>query len=445
MANKSNPVFRQISLAAEALEPELVSIRRDLHRYPELAWTEMRTSSLIARFLKSIGMDEILIGDQVCDRESRMGVPADDILEKSYLLAQEHGGDPAYLPFTKDGMTGVIGILRCGEGPVIGMRFDIDALPVFEDTKDAHLPTAEGFRSVYDGVMHACGHDGHATTGLGVAKILCGMREKLHGTVKFIFQPAEEGVRGAKSIVTKGHLDDVQILLGAHMGGDAAIGANTIGIGTSRTLATTKMDVTFRGKAAHAGFAPDAGNNAMLAMATAVLNLQAIPRYGAGPTRINVGKVVAGTSRNVICDRATMEMEVRGLTSEANAYMTEYSERIIDSAAKMHACTYSIKLQGEAKGDCNSTELMDRVLTICRDKMDMCVMEMPDNPNGGASEDYSFMSERVRKLGGQSCYFMNLNACAGPIHNPTFDFQESALVHGVKAFSAIAADFLIQD
>lgn len=445
MACENHPIFQSIHSAADGMQEQLTAFRRDLHRYPELGWMEMRTSSLIARKLVELGCDEVLVGDQVCDKESRMGVPADSVLEEHYRLALENGGDPEFLPYTRGGMTGVVGILRCGEGPVVGMRFDIDALPIQESDDPDHYPAANGFRSVFPGVMHACGHDGHAATGVGTAAVLCALRDQLHGTVKFIFQPSEEGVRGAKSIVAKGHLEDVQYLLGAHMGSDASVTVPTVGVGTSRTLATTKMDVTFHGKSAHAGFAPEAGNNAMLAMATAVLNLQAIPRYGKCPTRINVGRVTAGVGRNVICDRAVMEMEVRGLTSEANDYMADYARRIIAAAAQMHNCTYDIRLQGEARGDCNSQALMDEVKDVCRNKLRLNLLEVPDNQNGGASEDYSFMSSRMQELGGQSCYFMNLNGLSGPIHHPRFDFQEEALVNGVKAFAGVAADLLIPD
>ena len=111
----------------------------------------------------------------------------------------------------------MIGILRCGEGPTVAMRFDIDALGVFEEHDPSHRPAKEGFNSVNEGFMHACGHDGHATIGLGVAKVLMSIKDQLHGTVKLIFQPAEEGVRGAKSIVDNGHLDGVDYLIGSHV------------------------------------------------------------------------------------------------------------------------------------------------------------------------------------------------------------------------------------
>ena len=433
-------VYQEIRAAAAAMQPQLTAIRRDLHRNPEPGWTELRTSMRIARALTDMGCDEVLVGEAVCDRDSRLGLPADEVLEAAWRRAK--GTDPVFLPQMRGGMTGVIGILHCGDGPVVGLRFDIDALPVTEADDPAHIPAAEGFRSKIDGVAHACGHDGHTAIGLGTAKLLCRLRDHLRGTVKFIFQPAEEGVRGAKAIVEKGHLDDVDVLLGAHLGGEPGRKTDAVGVGPNRTLATTKLDVTFRGKAAHACLVPEAGNNAMLAAATAVLNLHAIPHFGAAPTRVNVGRLTAGSGRNVICDRAVMELEVRGLTTEANDYMTAYAKRIVEAAAEMYGCTCGISLRGEAAGDCNDSDLCQTVMTVCRDRLGLSVEELQDEPRGYISEDYSLLAARVRAHGGRSCYFKNLTACTAPIHDPRFDFPERALVTGVTAFAGLTAALL---
>ncbi len=427
---------------AEGMQAELSALRRDLHRHPETGWTELRTSALIAQRLTALGFDEVLVGEAVCDRASRLGLPSGEALEAADRRAKAQGADPVFLEAARGGMTGVIGVLRCGEGPVVALRFDIDALPIREDDGADHLPAAEGFRSETEGVMHACGHDGHTAIGLGTAKLLCNLRQRLQGTVKLIFQPAEEGVRGAKAIVEKGHLDDVDFLLGAHLGGDRSIQTPTIGVGANPTLATRKLDVCFHGKAAHACLAPDAGNNAMLAAATAILNLHAIPRCGDAPTRVNVGRMTAGSGRNVICDRAVLELEVRGLTTAANDYMTDYAERIVRAAAQMHGCTCEIALRGEAAGDRNSPALCERVLTVCRDGLGLPVCRLDEETGGFISEDYSLLAERVRAHGGQSCYFKNLAACAAPIHDPRFDFPERALVTGAAAFAGVTAELL---
>lgn len=423
------------------LLPELIALRRDFHAYPELGWMEMRTSSIVARLLTTYGCDEVLMGEDVCDRESRMGVPSKEALEAHYEDAKAHGADPEFLPCTKDGMTGVIGILHCGPGPVVAMRFDLDALPFTESSDDDHFPVMKGFRSTCEGIMHACGHDGHTAIGLGTVKTLCQMREALHGTIKFIFQPAEEGVRGAKSIVAHGHLDDVDILLGAHMAGKQSITKPFIGVNAGHSLATTKIDVTFHGEAAHAGIVPEEGHNAMLAMATAVLNLHAIPRFSKGGTRINVGRVTAGNGRNVICPEAKLELEVRGDTSEANDFMEAQAYRIIQAAADMYGCRCETKIMGSARSGSNTPELNERVLTVCKDQLGLDAARLRD---GGAtgSEDYSYMSERVMSNGGQSCYFLNVNALSAPLHNEKFDFEEIALLNGVKAFVGMGIHLL---
>ena len=208
----------KIIAAAEALEEKLVAQRRDFHKYAETGWLEMRTSSIIARKLTEMGYP-VLIGKDVCLDEARMGLPEAEVLEENYRRAIAQGADPEFVQQTRGGFTGVIATLDCGEGPTLALRFDIDALGVFESDDADHRPAAGGYRSVNEGMMHACGHDGHATIGLGIAEVLMGIKDKLHGTIKLIFQPAEEGVRGAKSIVAAGHLDDVDYCIGSHIFG----------------------------------------------------------------------------------------------------------------------------------------------------------------------------------------------------------------------------------
>ena len=160
---------------AQAILPELTAIRRDLHRYAEPGWLEMRTTSLLARKLTDLGY-EALTGPAVCKADARMGLPSDDALEAHYKWAQENGADPEFLPATRGGFTGVIATMHCGEGPTIALRFDIDALGVLEADDETHLPAREGFRSVTPGIMHACGHDGHAAIGIGTAMLLRELR-----------------------------------------------------------------------------------------------------------------------------------------------------------------------------------------------------------------------------------------------------------------------------
>ena len=357
-------IYEQILKMTDEMAGELTAQRRDFHKYAEKGWFEMRTSSIIARKLTDMGY-EVLVGDQVCKRDSRMGVPSEEELDAQYERAVSQGADPEFVKYTKGGMTGVIGILHCGEGPTVAMRFDIDALGVFEEhDASCHRPAKEGFDSVNEGFMHACGHDGHATIGLGVAKVLMAIKDSLHGTVKLIFQPAEEGVRGAKSIVDNGNLDGVDYLIGSHVSDKDPEDPAVVIPGSHGSLATTKYDVTFHGKAAHAGGSPEIGKNVMLAVGTAILNLYAIPRHSGGESRVNVGTVVAGSGRNVIADEAKMEIEVRGETTEINKFMEDYAVSIIENAANMHGCTCEMKLMGAAYSLASDEALMERVRMV---------------------------------------------------------------------------------
>jgi aminobenzoyl-glutamate utilization protein A len=429
-------VFEKITALADGMADRLTAQRQDFHKYAETGWFEMRTTSIIARHLTNLGY-EVLLGEDVCDRETRMGVPSDAELEAHYALALEQGADPEFLPYTKGGMTGVVGILRCGEGPTVAMRFDIDALGVVEADEPEHRPAAEGFASVNRGAMHACGHDGHATMGMGVAEVLMAIKDQLHGTVKLIFQPAEEGVRGAKSIVAKGHLDGVDYFLGSHMTGRKPEDDSQLIPGSCGSLATCKYDVTYRGKSSHAGGAPHMGKNALLAAAAAVVNLYAIPRHGAGASRINVGKLVAGSGRNVIADEAFMEIELRGATTEINNYMIGYAEDILRNTAAMYGCSCEMKLMGAADSANSDEDFCLDVKRILSEKMGIRMSDKLMLHVGG-SEDVSYMMNRVREQGGKATFMRVLSIMAGPAHNRRYDYQEEALATGVKAFCGMA-------
>ena len=432
--------MEKINELAILMQPELVAQRRDFHKYAESGWFEMRTSSIIARKLADLGY-EVLTGDDVCEKDARMGVPSQDKLDAHYEKALSQGADPEFIKPTRGGMTGVVGILRCGEGPTMAMRFDIDALGVFESEDPDHFPRKEGFASVNEGWMHACGHDGHATMGLGVAKILMEIRNQLHGTVKLIFQPAEEGVRGAKSIVEKGHLDDVQYFLGSHMTNRIPTDPEAQIIpGCYGALATCKYDVVYTGKAAHAGGSPHTGNNALLAAASAVMNLNAIPRHGKGSSRINVGTLVAGSGRNVIADEAKMQIEVRGQTTEINNYMCEYATRILENCAAMYGCTCQIKLMGASDSFACTESMVLRVSQCARNagltpaKVLMC--------ESGGSEDVAYMVNRVQEQDGEASFMRVVSDFDGPAHNRRYNYAENALSNGVRAFCAVVLDIL---
>ena len=433
-------IFERISARADEIAPELIRLRRDFHKHAESGWFEMRTTSLIAARLSALGY-EVLTGDEVCRRDARMGVPSAEALEAHYAKAMAEGADPAFLPKTRGGMTGVIGILRCGDGPTVAMRFDIDALGVEEESEPCHRPAREGFASIHPGMMHACGHDGHAAIGLGVAEVLMSLRDQLHGTVKLIFQPAEEGVRGAKAIVENGHLDDADYFLGSHITGKKANDPAVVTAGSYGSLATTKYDVIYRGKAAHAGGSPHSGCNALLAAASAVLNLHAIPRHGGGATRINVGTLHAGSGRNVIADEAKMEIEVRGETTALNRYMSDYAVNVLENTAKMHGCTCELWLMGAADSMASDMDFCRQIKEICEGKLKLvCSDEL--TVRSGGSEDVSYMMNRVQEHGGKAAFMRALTSTYGAAHSRTYDFDEDVIPNAVKVFCGVCADLM---
>ncbi|WP_432403058.1 amidohydrolase [Wukongibacter sp. M2B1] len=421
------------------MEERIISYRRDFHKYPEVGWTEFRTASKIARRLIELGF-EVKLGREVLKDEERMGLPSEEELANQYERALNQGADEELIIRLEGGFTGVMGILELGDGPCIGMRFDIDALKVIEDSGEDHLPHRLKFSSENEGIMHACGHDCHAAIGLGVAETLSSIKNEIAGVgrIKLIFQPAEEGVRGAKAMVGAGILDDVDYIIGGHIGLKPS---KTLVCGTNGFMATTKFDVSFKGKGAHAGGEPNEGKNSMLAACTAVLNLNAIPRHMAGASRINVGVLSSGTDRNVIPEKSFMKIETRGESTEINDYMREYALRIIETSAKMHSIDYEVKYMGEAMcGNCNQV-LVERVNKVGRNLG--CFNNIVDiSDDAGGSEDFTFMLNRVQEKGGQGVYFTIGTDTKGGHHNSKFDVNEQDILNAVKLFVIITLDIL---
>ncbi len=424
-------------------EAEWTALRRDFHRYPETGWTEMRTSAVIHERLSSLGYT-VLTGRQAVLPEARMGVPDRETLRTHAAEAEQQEGTPlAYLTQDmKEGLTGVIGILDRGPGPVVALRFDIDALPLTERNDPEHRPAREGFASRVPGVMHACGHDAHAAIGIGTAEVLMALRDKIHGTVKLIFQPAEEGARGARAVAAAGHADDADYFIGSHVAPTESLDDGDLTAGTWGSLATSKLDVTFRGEAAHAGGYPEQGRNALLSAASAALALHAIPRHSGGQSRVNVGTLHAGGGRNVVPDRAFMQVEVRGETTEINAYMEQQARNICRGAAEMQGCTCEITLAGQAEGQHSDPELIGRIgETVARDLPELTLSSEQNARNWG-SEDISVLMNRVQAHGGLATYMRVMTPMAGAQHTVSFDMDERVISRSVAVFCAAALDLM---
>lgn len=435
-------MIQKIIEYAEQLDEVSRARRRDFHKYPETAWLEMRTSAIIAKELTELGY-QVLTGREVCLESARIGVPPENKLEEHAALVLTQGVPQAYL--TEDmrqGFTGVIGVLHCGDGPVVALRFDIDALGLIEEETESHRPFAEGFSSQNHGMMHACGHDAHAAIGLGTAQVLMKIKDELRGTIKLIFQPGEEGARGARAVVAHGHLDDVDYFAGTHVAPTHGPDDGDLTPGTWGSLATTKYDAHFYGKAAHAGGFPEEGKNAIVAAANAVLNLNAIPRHSGGISRINVGVIQGGTGRNVIPDHAEIQFEVRGETTEINRYMDEQAQRICRAAAELTDCKCELVLQGAAESQHSDEAFLEAIAGFIEKDLPHLKISTCRNAQNWGSEDISLMMNRVQEHGGKATYMRSVTDMASAQHTTAFDLDEKVLVEGIETFSVIVYELL---
>ncbi|MDQ0253119.1 aminobenzoyl-glutamate utilization protein A [Evansella vedderi] len=415
------------------LDEWLVKTRRKLHQYPEVGWTEYFTTYLIVESLKEIDEDFTLyIGKDALVSEERMGVPSNEVLTKAEERARSLGVPEKLMEKMEGGHTGVVAQLDTGKpGPHVAFRFDIDALPILESEADSHGPTAKAFRSCNEGEMHACAHDGHATIGLGLARFISEVKDQLSGKITLLFQPAEEGSRGALSMVEKGWLDEIDYFMSGH------IGVKPMEIGyvaatCAGFLATTKINASFSGKSAHAGIAPQEGKNALLAAASATVHLHGITRHSSGGTRINVGKIEAGRGRNIIADRGYLELETRGDTTELNQFMVEEGKRILNSTASLFNVDVKVDIVGEGIGaDCDSYWI-EKVKDVCKNKGGITHVIPEVRING--SEDATYMIRRVQQNGGKATYMIFGTPLAAGHHHPQFDYDERVLTVGVETF-----------
>jgi aminobenzoyl-glutamate utilization protein A len=412
----------------DAATRRAVALRRDLHRHPELGLTEFRTASLVAERLAALGLD-VKLGKEVMDSASRVGLPPEDELERCYRRAEAEGAPAPFLPAFVGGHTAVVGMLRGAEpGPVVALRVDMDALPIVEDATQAHLPAREGFVSAHPGVMHACGHDVHTALGLAAAEVLSGLRHRLKGTVKFLFQPAEEGGRGAAPMVKAGVVDDVDHFVAIHVG--TGVPSRSACAAVDGHLASVKVDASFRGRAAHAGGQPDQGRNALLAAAQAVQALYGISRHHAGRSRINVGTMSAGSGRNVIADHAFLQLEVRGETEEIADYMVHRAEAVLRGAAMMQDLDVDIRTVGRTTTADSDGELARIIAEVGRGIPGISVSAAPHR--AGGSEDATYFMRRVQERGGKAAYTVIGSDLASGHHTPRFDIDEADIPWGIE-------------
>ncbi|MGM0388483.1 MAG: amidohydrolase [Natrinema limicola] len=407
---------------------DLVTLRRDLHQRPEPAWREFYTTARIVDELESrLGddLDALHVGPEAIAGDHRLAVPDDAELTRWYEQAHETDVDTATLERLEGGYTGAIAVIERGEGPTVGLRVDIDGLPRPESAELSHKPAAAGFRSEHEGAMHACGHDAHATIGIGVLERIAD--SDFAGTLKVFFQPAEEVVGGGKSMAESEHIRDVDSLLAMHVGLDHPTGEVVAGI--DGFLAVSHLEAAFTGESAHAGGHPEQGRNAVQAMATAVQNLYAIPRHNDGKTRVNAGVVEGGSAANVIPDEARIVAEVRGETTDLMEYMKHRAEQVLRSAAEMHDCEVSIETGAEAPSASSDDELVSIVADVAGETAG--VERVLERDELGGSEDATYLMRAVQERGGSACYVGVGTDHPGGHHTATFDVDEASIGHGV--------------
>ncbi|GAA0682223.1 hypothetical protein GCM10009020_34290 [Natronoarchaeum mannanilyticum] len=317
----------------------------------------------------------------------------------------------------------------------MGLRVDIDALPITEASDEDHEPSAAGFRSENEGYMHACGHDSHIAFGLGTLQTV--LDSDFSGTFKVFFQPSEELLGGGKAMAAGPHIDDVDYLVGTHVGLDHPSG--TVVAGIDEALAFSRYEITVTGESAHAGFAPNEGRNAVQALADATSNVYGIPRHRDGTTRVNVGDLNSDNAANVIAEKATATVEVRGESDELMEYMCDSVRRHVDSAAQAHGCEAELSLVGEAIREDSDEELVDLVADLARGVDG--VSSVRRRASAGASEDVTYLMRAVKENGGKAT-FVGIGGNTDGHHTPTFDIDEECLLPGVTVLSETVLDLL---
>lgn len=398
--------------------------RRDLHAHPEVGFTEFRTASRVAGALADLGW-EVVTGSAAMVADQRLGVPSAAELEAAYTRAEAHGADPRHLPGMRGGHTGVVATLRNGAGPHLGLRADIDALPIQESPDAGHRPTADGFASTWAGAMHACGHDGHVAMAVELAERLSA--DPAPGTVTIFFQPAEEGGRGGRAMAATGLADGVELFLALHLG--LSLPTGTCTVSNDGLLANSKLRAVFRGRAAHAALAPQQGRNALLGAASATLALQGLTRVAGHETRVAVGRIHGGTSSNIVPDTAEVLLETRADEGVINADLEQRARAMLAGAAQMHGLAVDVELIGSVTTAVADPSAALAVTRAAR-AVGLSVVE-PAGDSGVASDDATALMRRVQEAGGAATYAGLGADLASGHHTPTFDFDEAALAHGV--------------
>lgn len=413
--SQTNDVRNKINNAADKIEPKVIAWRRDIHEHPELGNHEVRTAGIIAKHLQSLGI------------EVKTGVAK----------------------------TGVVGILKGGKpGPVVALRADMDALPVTERTD---VPFASKVKTMYNGnevgVMHACGHDSHVAILMGVAEILSSMKKDLKGTVKFIFQPAEEGVPageegGAELMVKEGVMENpkVDVVFGLHINSQTEVG--TITYRPGGTMAgVNDMKIIVKGKSAHGAY-PWSSVDPIVVSAQIINSLQTIVSRNLDITEnagvITVGSIHGGNRSNIIPEQVEMMGTIRSLSKEDEKMLIERIKQIATKTAEAENATAEviIPFSSHYPVTFNDVALTEKMLPSLRKTAGDGNVKLKPPVTG--AEDFSFYQEKAPGLffflGGMP---KGKDPKTAPSHHtPDFYIDESGFILGVKALVNLTVDYM---
>lgn len=382
-----------IKNAIRTVLPDITALRHHLHQNPELSEQEKKTSAYVAEHLRALGLDEVQ---------------------------------------TDVGGHGVVAELRGAQsGPTFALRADMDALPIQEESD---LP----YKSSNPGVMHACGHDGHTATLLGTAATLAQMRDQVHGTVRFLFQPAEENVTGAARMCAEDVMEGVDAIVALH--GWPGMKVGQIGVRSGPMMASSDtFDITIEGRGAHAAM-PHVSVDPIVVGAQIVLALQTLASREISPVEpvvVTVAQFHAGTAYNIIPGSAQIKGTVRCLSSSLRASMPERIERVVAGICASLRASYQLHYTYGTGVTVNDEEMTALVSKVAAEILGAENVISLDSPSMGA-EDFSVYLEHAPGM----MFRLGVGAEKPPLHTPCYNFGDEPLAPGIELFTRITLRYL---
>ncbi|MFK7804032.1 MAG: M20 family metallopeptidase [Anaerolineae bacterium] len=384
---------------AEAIKDEIIRLRRDIHAHPELGFEEVRTAALVADTLAEIGFDDVK---------------------------------------TQVGRTGVTAQIGNGDGPTIGIRADMDALPILEDTE-------HDFKSNTPGVMHACGHDAHTAILLGAAHLLrqnfVEEGDKWNGNIRLLFQPSEErfdeeGISGATAMIDDNAMDGVDHVIALHVGSTIESGICQFHDGYGHA-AVDSFEAWIRGDGSHGAY-PHMGSDPLFIMSSILPNLYGIPsRYidPMDPCVISLGQVTAGAAPNVIPAEVYIQGTIRSMTDEVREQLWAEIDRAFQLADQLGG-SYELKIHKGYPAGFNASQVNDWMRGVVTDLVGK--EKVLNKRSGMGAEDFSYMSKMVPG----AMFMLGASNGKGNHHTPLFDIDEESFTLGAAVLAETARRYV---